>query len=149
MKVSENFYFFGEFPSFLAGDAQRDHDRHFIQNLISNNTQVVEEGHDDRKIEVIAILNRVLDRGRRRGGPTKDMLMQLCQFCPVVTPHLPKSEIVAILLGDLMDHRHVPPPPVPPVVPPVAPPVIPPVVVTPVMDVPVGPPPAGWGHLGR
>ena len=81
----KNFYFFGEYQRFMAGVAQRDNDKHFVQNLISNNTQVIEEGHDDRKIEVIEIMNRLLDRGGRRGGPTKDMLiqlqLQLCQFC--------------------------------------------------------------------
>ena len=66
----------------MTENAQGDNDKRFIQNLITNNVQVVEEGHNDRKIEVVAILNRVLARGRRRGGPTKDMLIQLCHLCP-------------------------------------------------------------------
>ena len=117
---------------------QRENDKHFIQNLLTNNTQVVEEGQDGRKVEVIAILNRVLARGGRRGGPTKNMLIQLSQLCPgqpELIPTLSKADMVDIILRTFPDDHQPPQPP------PVQPPAVPPVV-----DLPVGPPPVGWGH---
>ena len=122
---------------------QRENDKYFMQNLTSNNTQVVEEGHEDRKNEVIAILNLVLARGGRRGAPTKQNLIHLCQLCPgqpVVVPTLTKSEIVRTILEDHNGDQ-------PPQPPPIQPPPVPVVVVNPVLGRPIGAPPAGWGHL--
>ena len=120
----------------MADGAQREDDRQFVQNLITNNTQVVEEGHDDRKAEVVAILDRVLARGGRRGGPTKEMLIQLCLLCPgqpVVLPTLSKAEIVETIQKVLSDNDQ-PPQPHPEVDPEE-------------LGLPEGPPPDGWGHL--
>ena len=97
---------------------QAEADKRFIQDLITNNTLVVEEGQNDRKNEVIAILDRVLARGRSRWGPTKNMLLQLCQLCPgqpVVAPTRRKSEIVGVIRGVIPDD---PPPQTPPTPPP-------------------------------
>ena len=61
---------------------------------------MIEEGREERKAKVVAILNRVLVRGGRRGGPTKAMLIQLCP-CPgqpEVLPTLSKTEIVETIL---------------------------------------------------
>ena len=96
----------------MEDGAQREQDRHFMQNLITNNTQVIEEGHEERKAEVVAILNRIMVRRGRRGGPTKAMLIQLCQLCPgqpEVLPTLSKTDIVEIILQALQPPNDPPP----------------------------------------
>ena len=111
-----------------------------IQDLITNNTLVVEDGQNDRRNEVMAILGRVLTRGRRRGGPTKNMLLQLCQLCPgqpEVAPTLTKADIVRVIQGSIPDDQPAQRPPTPP----------PNVIREPAGGRPVGVPPPGWAHL--
>ena len=126
----------------MADNPQGDNDKHFIQNLIINNVQVVEEGHDDRKIEVVAILNRVLTRGRRRERYARTIVSSLLvqDRQPVVVPTLSKPEMVRVILGVIPEDH-------PPQTPPTPPQRVPPVIRVPVGGLPVGLPPPGWGHL--
>ena len=124
----------------MDNNPQAEADKRFIQGLITNNTLVVEDGQNDRRNEVMAILGRVLARGRRRGGPTKNMLLQLCQLCPgqpVVAPTLTKPEIVRVIQGSIPDDQPAQRPPTPP----------PNVIREPARGRPVGVPPPGWAHL--
>ena len=86
----------------MDNNPQTAGDKRFIQDLITNNTLVVEEGQNDRKNDVIVILDRVSTRGKHRGDPTKNTLVQLCHLCPVqpvVAPTLTKPEIVRVIRG--------------------------------------------------
>ena len=124
----------------MDNNPQAEADKRFIQDLITNNTLVVEDGQNDRRNEVMAILGRVLARGRRRGGPTKNMLLQLCQLCPgqpVVAPTLTKPEIVRVIQGSIPDDQPAQRPPTPP----------PNVIREPARGRPVGVPPPGWAYL--
>ena len=124
----------------MDNNPQAEADKRYVQDLITNGTLVVEDGQNDRKNEVMAILGRILARGRRRGGPTKNMLLQLCRLCPgqpVVAPTLTKPDIVRVIQRSIPDDQPPQRAPTPP----------PNVILEPAGGRPNGVPPPGWAHL--
>ena len=81
-------------------------DRAFVRGLIDGNLQVVDQNAPERKREMLNVLGRVSDTGRRRGGPTRELLLQLRDLIPGdfnIPPASTKGEIVAELSRLLND----------------------------------------------
>ena len=78
--ITDGFGFKLRVPVKMADDDVRQkalEDFHFLQNLIANKDQVVDADFPDRKTQVLELLDRALQRGGRRGGPTKVQLLEL------------------------------------------------------------------------
>ena len=90
-----------------VSDDQLIDDREFLQNLISEGHQILEDSVPRRKREVIAILERLKSVGTRRRGATKVILLNLSPLIeggPEVTPVMNKSVIVESYLTFLKEH---------------------------------------------
>ena len=108
-------------------------DFHFVQNLIVNNDNIVDVGVPERKVSVLEILERAVQRGSRRGGPTKGQLLQLRDLAPgefTVGQQRPKGEMLRELIRNINGETEDAPREGP-------------VVEGP----PVGPVPEGWGNF--
>ena len=57
-------------------------DKLFIDDLLDNNLQVVDEEVPQRKDRVLQVLQRVVIVGPRRGGPTKRDMIRLKDLLP-------------------------------------------------------------------
>ena len=57
-------------------------DKQYVLNLIRNNQQVIDPLAPERRASTVKILERLIPRGRRRGGPTKQDLLNLQDLCP-------------------------------------------------------------------
>ena len=96
----------------MGDNPQWVEDKYFIQNIITNRCQVVDNAHPERQTEVINILRRLSDNGRRRGSITKVNLVELTEFLPgqpALQPTLPKSDMVGVLLEVLQPPNGPPP----------------------------------------
>jgi hypothetical protein len=113
-------------------------DFHFLQNLIANKDQVVAAAFPDRKTQVLELLDRALQRGGRRGGPTKVQLLELREFSPgefSVPDQRSKGDITQEIIHNINGGEGVIPPPIVPITP------------APFPDgIPTGPVPEGWGE---
>ena len=88
----------------VQSNEQAQRDFHYVQNLLENEDNVIDEAFPGRKDEVLAILDRCLQRGRRRGGPTKDQLIQLRNFAPgdfTVTQTSGKRDIIQEIIHNI------------------------------------------------
>ena len=94
----------------MEGQPQREVDKNYIQDLLDNNTQVVELGFPERKREVVDIVQRAIlvAQNRERGGPTKEMLLQLKDLCPDgtnVNRQMNKIQVLQVLLTALQQQE--------------------------------------------
>ena len=86
----------------VTDDQLRD-DKVYLRNLITNNLQV-DRQNIDRMTEVVRILERSSTVGRRRGGPTKQDLLDLHVVLPNrpnVNQTMSKGTIINVFLGVL------------------------------------------------
>ena len=75
-----------------------------LQNLLDNDVQVVSPEHPERRQSVIEMLERSRDQGRRRGGPTRDLLFRLRTIVPgdfETTQTSSKPDLITELLRNL------------------------------------------------
>ena len=119
---------------------QLNDDRTFVQGLIDGNLQVLDQNAPERKQQMLDVLGRVEDTGRRRGGPTRELFLQLRDLIPGdfnIPPASTKGEIVAELTRLLNESQEDQQP------------------EDDGQDVdnaggpPAGGPPPGWGRFGR
>ena len=109
-------------------------DRQYVRNLIQNDQQVIDPGAPERRASVIEILERLITRGPRRGGPTKRELWSLQDLCPgeaQLNETAAKQAICEDLLSRLRDAQPRDGQPVD----------------GPGGEAPAGDAPAGWGAL--
>ena len=93
----------------MDGDPQQLlDDRQYVLNLIQNDQQVIDPLAPERRASVVEILERLIPRGPRRGGPTKQELWSLQDLCPgeaQVNVTATKQAICEDLLRRLRDAR--------------------------------------------
>ena len=90
-----------------VSDDQLIDDREFLENLIANEHQILDDNIPGRKREVIAILERLKSAGTRRRGATKEILLNIRPLIaggPEVTPIMNKPVIVDTYLTFLTGH---------------------------------------------
>ena len=82
---------------FIHGDFRRyiETRQGFPRKIVEENKQIIDEQDPERKQKVVEILKRIEPTGRRRGGPTKELLLQLRDKFPEevqVSPTLTKLQ---------------------------------------------------------
>ena len=66
----------------LGVDPQHVVDQRFLEGLVTNQQQVIDDQDPLRKQRVIEALRRTRDRGGRRGGPRRQTLLDLRDLVP-------------------------------------------------------------------
>ena len=61
---------------------QLNADRDFLRTLTTGNLQIVDQGVPQRNQQVLEILGRIEEAGNMRGGPTREILLQLRDLVP-------------------------------------------------------------------
>ena len=81
---------------------QHVEDKRFLENIIQQQSQVVDPTAPNRRVQVIDILHRTKDMGRRQGGPTRETILSLKDLVPGDHPsNGRKGEIIDSMLRSL------------------------------------------------